>query len=161
MLPNINPTTTEAWKELEAYFAEIEGVQMKDMFAKDASRFEKYSLEFEAILVDYSKNRIDEKVMHLLMQLADECGLKEAIVSEFSGEKINKIILPGNKGSNRKEKAYNAKIEERFFFPSEQEKAQVIEAHYKNSAEENNVKGQLLFPYPVHLLFCSQHNRFP
>ena len=90
MLPKVNPSKTKSWKELEAYFAEFEGVQMKDLFAKDASRFKKFSLKYEEILVDYSKNRIDEKVLNLLIQLADECGLKEAIESEFSGEKINK-----------------------------------------------------------------------
>ncbi len=90
MLPNINPTTTSAWKELEAYFAKFNGTEMKDLFAKDADRFKKYSLKFEDILVDYSKNRIDDKIMTLLIQLAEECGLKKAIESQFSGAKINK-----------------------------------------------------------------------
>ncbi|WP_439183089.1 glucose-6-phosphate isomerase [Carboxylicivirga taeanensis] len=89
MLPSINPTTTKAWKELEAYYAEFKDTQMKDLFAKDGERFNKYSLQFEDILLDYSKNRIDEKVMSLLFQLADECGLKDAINSVFAGEKIN------------------------------------------------------------------------
>ncbi len=89
MLPNINPTTTKAWQALEEYYAEFEGTHMKDLFAKDANRFEKYSLKFEEILVDYSKNRVDDKVKELLLQLAEECGLKQAIESEFTGEKIN------------------------------------------------------------------------
>ncbi len=89
MLPKINPTTTAAWKALEAYYAEFKDIQMKDLFAQDATRFDKYSLKFEDILLDYSKNRIDDKVMSLLFDLAEECGLKGAIESEFSGEKIN------------------------------------------------------------------------
>ncbi|WP_163712599.1 glucose-6-phosphate isomerase [Mangrovibacterium lignilyticum] len=89
MLPTVNPTTTKAWKALEAYFAEFNGTQIKDLFAKDEKRFEKYSLQFEEILLDFSKNIVDDKVRSLLVQLAEECGLKSAIESEFSGEKIN------------------------------------------------------------------------
>ena len=89
MLPNINPTQTAAWKALESYYAEVKDVQMKDQFAQDAKRFDKFSLTFEEILIDYSKNRIDEKVMSLLMDLATECGLKDAINAMFAGEKIN------------------------------------------------------------------------
>ncbi len=89
MLPSINPTTTKAWKALEEYFAEFDGTQMKDLFASDNNRFDKFSIRFEDVLLDYSKNRIDEKVMRLLFQLAEECGLKSAIESQFNGEKIN------------------------------------------------------------------------
>ena len=90
MLPTVNPTQTSAWKELEKYFATFKGTQMKALFAKDANRAEKYSLQFEDIFVDFSKNIIDEKVMSLLVKLAEECGLKDAIEAEFTGEKINK-----------------------------------------------------------------------
>ncbi|WP_430814129.1 glucose-6-phosphate isomerase [Carboxylicivirga sp. RSCT41] len=89
MLPGINPTTTKAWKELEAYYAQFSDTHMKDLFAKDSGRFDKFSLRFEDILLDYSKNRIDDKVMSLLFQLAEECGLKDAINSVFAGEAIN------------------------------------------------------------------------
>lgn len=89
MLPKINPTSTKAWKALEAHYASFKNTQIKDLFAEDASRFEKYSLKFEDILLDYSKNRLDDKALSLLLQLAEDCGLKEAIASEFSGQKIN------------------------------------------------------------------------
>ncbi|MFB6319170.1 glucose-6-phosphate isomerase [Saccharicrinis sp. FJH54] len=89
MLPNINPTTTSAWKELEAYYNKFKGTQIKDLFANDDNRFEKYALRFEDILIDFSKNIIDDKVLELLLKLAEECGLNSAIESEFSGEKIN------------------------------------------------------------------------
>ncbi|MCQ2960430.1 MAG: glucose-6-phosphate isomerase [Bacteroidales bacterium] len=90
MLPTINPTQTSAWKELEKYFATFNGTQMKDLFAKDPQRAEKYSMQFEDIFIDFSKNIVDEKVMSLLVKLAEECGLKDAIEAEFTGEKINK-----------------------------------------------------------------------
>lgn len=89
MLANINPTSTAAWKALESYFAEFKDTQIKDLFAQDDKRFDKYSLKFEDILLDYSKNRIDDKVMSLLTDLAEECGLKAAIESEFTGQAIN------------------------------------------------------------------------
>lgn len=89
MLPNINPTQTAAWKALEAYYADFKDTEMKTLFAEDAERFDKFSLKFEDILLDYSKNRIDDTVMGLLMDLAKECGLKESIDAMFTGEKIN------------------------------------------------------------------------
>lgn len=89
MLPHINPTTTEAWKKLENYFAGFKGTQIKTLFEKDPERFQKYSQTFEDILVDFSKNRVDEKAFDLLFELANECGLKEAMESMFKGEKIN------------------------------------------------------------------------
>jgi len=89
MLPHIDPTTTEAWKRLENYFAGFKGTQIKTLFEKDPERFQKYSLKFEDILVDFSKNRIDEKAFDLLFELANECGLKGAMESMFKGEKIN------------------------------------------------------------------------
>jgi glucose-6-phosphate isomerase len=90
MFPTVNPTTTEAWKELEAYFKAFEGTQMKALFARDPERFEKYSIKFEDILVDFSKNIVDDHIFKLLMLLARECGLKDAITSQFTGERINK-----------------------------------------------------------------------
>jgi len=90
MFPTINPTSTSAWKSLEDYFKKFEGTQMKDLFRKDPLRFKKYSIKFEDILIDFSKNIVDDKVFALLIQLSKECGLKDAINSEFSGEKINK-----------------------------------------------------------------------
>ncbi len=90
MFPTVNPTSTTAWKELEAYFKTFKGTQMKDLFASDPKRFEKYSVKFEDILVDFSKNIVDDHALALLMKLAKECGLKDAITSQFTGERINK-----------------------------------------------------------------------
>ncbi|MEI8045865.1 MAG: glucose-6-phosphate isomerase [Bacteroidota bacterium] len=90
MFPTVNPTATKAWKELEEYFKTFKGTQMKALFADDARRFEKYSVKFEDVLVDFSKNILDDHALALLMQLARECGLKDAIKSQFTGERINK-----------------------------------------------------------------------
>ena len=63
---------------------------MRELFESDPARFEKYSLTFEEILVDYSKNIVNDEALSLLLQLAQEVGLKEAIESMFRGEKINR-----------------------------------------------------------------------
>lgn len=90
MFPTVNPTSTEAWKELEAYFKAFKGTQIKALFARDPERFAKYSIKFEDILVDFSKNIVDDHSFSILMLLARECGLKDAITSQFNGERINK-----------------------------------------------------------------------
>lgn len=90
MLPKVNPTQTKAWTELEEYFSSFCGTNMKDLFADNPKRFSEYSLVFEDMLVDYSKNIIDKNVFSLLVKLAKECGLQDAISAQFSGEKINK-----------------------------------------------------------------------
>jgi glucose-6-phosphate isomerase len=62
---------------------------MKELFEKDSARFQNYSLKFEEILVDFSKNIVDDKARELLITLAEECQLKAAVESMFTGEKIN------------------------------------------------------------------------
>jgi glucose-6-phosphate isomerase len=78
-----------SWQKLQAHFNTFASSQMKDLFAKDAQRFEKYSIQFEDILVDYSKNRINDETLSLLIALAEEANLKGAIESMFNGTKIN------------------------------------------------------------------------
>lgn len=89
MLPKINPIETTAWKKLEELYFEFEGIHMKELFEQDADRFKKYSLKFGDILLDYSKNILSDEVKAVLFELAEECGVKGAINSMFSGEKIN------------------------------------------------------------------------
>ena len=89
MLPKINPLETNAWKKLEEYFFSFEGTHMKKLFANDAERFQKYSLRFEDILVDFSKNLIDDDIKAYLLDLAKETKLKDAVRSMFTGQKIN------------------------------------------------------------------------
>jgi glucose-6-phosphate isomerase len=90
MLPKINPTHTKAWRSLQEHFQkEIDHIHLRDLFSNDPTRFEKFSVCLEDIVFDYSKNIIDERTFTLLMQLAEECQLKEAISAMFNGEQIN------------------------------------------------------------------------
>ncbi len=88
-MKNINPTTTSAWSELQDHFKKIEKAHMRDMFSKDGDRADKFTLKWEDFYVDLSKNRITEDTRDLLLKLAEECKLDEAINSYFSGEAIN------------------------------------------------------------------------
>ncbi|MFP4092267.1 MAG: glucose-6-phosphate isomerase [Cyclobacteriaceae bacterium] len=89
MLPKINPTQTTAWKTLLKHYEQVKDVHMKDLFAADQDRFKRFSLQFEDIMLDYSKNRITQETLDTLLQLAEECKLKEAIEAMFGGEPIN------------------------------------------------------------------------
>jgi len=90
MLSNIKPTETKSWKKLTEHYAEMKQIQMKDMFQTDAERFNKYSIKFNDILLDYSKNRITDETMKLLLDLAEETNLEGAIKDMFGGGLINK-----------------------------------------------------------------------
>ena len=89
MLSSIDPTQSNAWKALEQHVKENRSKTIKSYFESDAKRFENFSITFEDILVDYSKNRISQETFNLLIDLAQETGVKEAIQAMFSGEKIN------------------------------------------------------------------------
>jgi len=89
MLKNINPIHTSAWGKLQDHFNEAKQFQMKEMFANDPERFEKFSLHFNDIILDFSKNLISEETIELLLELAKETNLKASIESFFTGEKIN------------------------------------------------------------------------
>lgn len=90
MFPRINPTSTAAWQNLSDHFeTEMKDIRVRNLFEEDPQRFEKYSIRKGDILFDYSKNFLTGKTMQLLLQLAKECKLKEAIEAMFSGEKIN------------------------------------------------------------------------
>jgi len=88
-LPKINPTTTTAWRNLEKHFKNVQDVEMKNLFAQDQKRAEKFTISWEDFYVDFSKNRITEETFELLLELADEVKLKEAMQAYFSGEVIN------------------------------------------------------------------------
>lgn len=90
MLHKINPTSTQAWFLLTKHYQEeMSHVSMRKLFADNAERFQQFSIQKEDILFDFSKNIINHKTIQLLLQLADECKLKEAIKAMFVGIKIN------------------------------------------------------------------------
>ncbi|WP_136487929.1 glucose-6-phosphate isomerase [Vibrio sp. H11] len=90
MLKNINPTQTQAWKALTAHFESAQDMDLKSLFAQDSERFANYSTRFGAdILVDYSKNLVNQETMKHLLALAEETDVKGAIEAMFSGEAIN------------------------------------------------------------------------
>ncbi len=82
-------TSLPAWKALQEHKKALDGVHMRDLFAKDPQRFEKFSLRLDDFLLDYSKNRITAETMPLLHQLAHEAGLEDWRGKMFSGDKIN------------------------------------------------------------------------
>jgi glucose-6-phosphate isomerase len=83
------PTDLPAWKALQEHHKEVAGLHMRNLFADDPERFEKFSLRLGDILFDYSKNRITEKTNELLIDLARQAGLAENIQAMFAGEEIN------------------------------------------------------------------------
>jgi glucose-6-phosphate isomerase len=89
MLPKINPTETESWKQLQQHFEEMKNMHIKDLFKEDAERFNKYYFAVPEIVCDFSKNIVSDTTIRLLLQLAEECGLRDAIDAMFAGEKIN------------------------------------------------------------------------
>lgn len=86
-MKNINPTETNAWKALEKLSKEE--INIKKLFQEDAARFDKYHVRFKDILLDFSKNRLNDDIWQGLLQLASETSLSEAIESMFSGKTIN------------------------------------------------------------------------
>ncbi|MDD5430536.1 MAG: 6-phosphofructokinase, partial [Candidatus Omnitrophica bacterium] len=87
-LPKVNPTATASWKKLKSLSKLMKEKHMKGMFSDDPRRFDKYSVRFGDILLDYSKNLINPEVMNALLGLANETGLSSAIKAMFTGEKI-------------------------------------------------------------------------
>jgi glucose-6-phosphate isomerase len=88
-LQHINPTETKAWQKLKSHFSETEQLSIQDLFQNDAKRAEKFNIEWDEFYVDFSKNNWTEETIQLLIELANEVGLPDAISKYFSGEKIN------------------------------------------------------------------------
>jgi glucose-6-phosphate isomerase len=101
-------TAMKAWKALKIHAKEIAGLQIRDLFAADATRGEKFAVDALGLFFDYSKNRATDETMKLLLDLAHESGLQERIDAMFSGEKINitegravlHVALRAPKGAN-------------------------------------------------------------
>ena len=88
-LPKINPITTKAWSKLISHFNATKKEHLKDLFKLDTDRAAKFSIEWKDFYLDFSKNRITSETQSLLLQLAEEVKLKEAIDSYYNGDIIN------------------------------------------------------------------------
>jgi glucose-6-phosphate isomerase len=88
MLSKINPTQTNSWKALDEHFGDND-FDLRSLFQYNPNRFSEFSLQRDNFLFDYSKNLIDARTKELLLNLAEECQLKDAIAKMFSGDKIN------------------------------------------------------------------------
>ncbi|WP_318310712.1 glucose-6-phosphate isomerase [Flagellimonas crocea] len=88
-LPIINPTTTEAWKKLQEHYQETKDLHLRELFSKEDNRGKNLSIHWNDFLVDYSKNRVTDETLKLLLELADEVGLEASIKSYYEGEIIN------------------------------------------------------------------------
>ena len=88
-LYNTNPTTTQVWKKLTEHYNATKNTHLKELFVADADRAENFSIEWNDFLFDYSKNKITEETMALLLELANEVKLKDAIDKYFEGDIIN------------------------------------------------------------------------
>jgi len=90
MKAGIKPLTKrKAWKALKAHYRDVRELHLRDLFAEDSERGERMAVQAAGIYLDYSKNRVTDETVKLLVQLAEESGLREKIVAMFSGEKIN------------------------------------------------------------------------
>ncbi|HLT94104.1 MAG TPA: glucose-6-phosphate isomerase [Membranihabitans sp.] len=89
MFPSINPTQTSAWHELTSKVKSMKHRVMKDLF-HDSQRVDRFSLSFQELYLDFSKNILDDEGLALLHKLARECKLEEAMEAFFAGEKINR-----------------------------------------------------------------------
>ena len=79
MLEKLNPTGTLAWQNLRDHFFDLQFVKMQDLFAEDSERAQKFHVQWNDFILDFSKNRITTETLKLLTDLADEVSLKEAI----------------------------------------------------------------------------------
>ena len=95
------PDTSSAWSALEAHYASIKDTHLRELFAQDAARGERLSLEAAGIFLDYSKNRITDKTLRLLQELAAAANLRAHIDAMFAGEKINVIPARASRVTSR------------------------------------------------------------
>ena len=89
MLPSVNPAETIAWRKMTAHFLEMQAFSLREAFASDPARFDKFHAIFEDILIDFSKNLLTEETILCFLELAEECGLKQAIEDMYHGNNVN------------------------------------------------------------------------
>src|SRR5688572_10621787 len=87
--PATRLTDRPAWKALSAHYNEIKGRHLRQLFAEDPQRGERLTAEAAGIFLDYSKHRVTDETLRLLVRLAEECGVRDRTAAMFRGEKIN------------------------------------------------------------------------
>ncbi|WP_411893190.1 glucose-6-phosphate isomerase [Winogradskyella sp. A2] len=88
-LKSTNPTTTNSWNKLQSHFKNIEHSHLRDLFNSDINRAKDLTIQWEDFYVDFSKNRVTQETLNLLVELANEVDLKDAISRYFEGDVIN------------------------------------------------------------------------
>ena len=83
-------TQRPAWRRLAEHHQQLQGVSLKELFAQDAGRGERLTAEGGGLFLDYSKNRVTDETLRLLIGLAEDCGLRQRVDAMFRGEKINR-----------------------------------------------------------------------
>src|SRR5690349_10254338 len=86
---SISLTDQSAWHALASHYAAIKDTHLRQLFAADTTRGERLVVEAAGLYLDYSKNRVTDETIRLLLQLAEECRLRERIEAMFRGERIN------------------------------------------------------------------------
>ena len=146
-LPNINPTSTDSWKKLKEHFNDVKDVHMKDLFAEDKDRANKFTIKWDDFYVDFSKNRITSETFKYLLELADDVKLKEAIESQFSGEIINqtegRAVLHT---ALRAPESYNVKVDGENVVPEVYKVKRKIET-FTNEIVNGDLKGYTGKPF--------------
>src|ERR1700745_1639768 len=89
------PNETAAWGALAAHYQQIKDLHLRRLFAEAPRRGERLTAEGAGLYLDYSKNRITDETVRLLLQLAQECGLRNRLDAMFRGDKIN---ITGKRG---------------------------------------------------------------
>src|SRR5258706_12063169 len=90
MKTSIAPLTTQsAWQELKTHYAKVRDLHLRQLFAEDPQRGERLTAEAVGVYLDYSKHRVTDETLPLLLQFAEESGLRARIDAMFRGEKIN------------------------------------------------------------------------
>jgi len=98
-MTHIKPTATPAWQALAIHYDKIKTLHLREMFAKDLGRGERFVAEGAGLYLDYSKNRITEETLRLLLSLVEERGVAARRDAMFRGEKLNHVALRAPKGS--------------------------------------------------------------
>ena len=146
-LPNINPTSTDSWKKLKEHFNDVKDVHMKDLFAEDKDRANKFTIKWDDFYVDFSKNRITSETFKYLLELADDVKLKAAIESQFSGEIINqtegRAVLHT---ALRAPESYNVKVDGENVVPEVYKVKRKIET-FTNEIVNGDLKGYTGKPF--------------